>query len=151
EAFKCRMKAVLFFVLPSIAEFMLTWCKSIFKSKIMARFQLLHGDLDKLHKQVPKKILPEEYGGEAGKMDVLWGAWIKKLESYNQWFSEHEKLKSDESKRHGGAWIKKLESYNQWFSEHENLKSDESKRHGGKFNSENLFGFEGAFRKLELD
>jgi hypothetical protein len=29
--------------------------------------------LESLHKEVPKRILPQEYGGEAGPLDVLIG------------------------------------------------------------------------------
>lgn len=122
KGFKCRVKAIHFIELPTAAEFLITWCKSIFKSKMMSRFQFHNKNMKSLYEHVPQRIFPEEYGGDAGKMEVLWDRWIKKYESYNEWFAEHEKLKSDESKRRGG-----------------------------KINSGDIFGFEGAFRKLEVD
>jgi len=32
-----------------------------------------HADFESLYKEVPKRLLPEEYGGEAGPLDVLIG------------------------------------------------------------------------------
>jgi hypothetical protein len=49
------------------------------------------------------------------------------------------------------AWLKKLESYRDWFLEQDNMKSDESKRPGKSLDSGDLFGFEGSFRKLNVD
>jgi hypothetical protein len=49
------------------------------------------------------------------------------------------------------AWIKKLASYRDWFLEQDKMKSDESKRIRKTFNSEDLFGFEGSFRQLNVD
>jgi len=33
----------------------------------------VHSDIESLCKEVPKQFLPEEYGGEAGPLDVLIG------------------------------------------------------------------------------
>jgi hypothetical protein len=34
----------------------------------------VHGsDLTSLHQQVPKEVLPTEYGGEAGSIEEHWG------------------------------------------------------------------------------
>jgi hypothetical protein len=33
----------------------------------------VHADLESLYKEVPKRLLPQEYGGEAGPLDVLIG------------------------------------------------------------------------------
>jgi hypothetical protein len=33
----------------------------------------LHADSESLYKEVPKRILPEEYGGEAGTLEDLTG------------------------------------------------------------------------------
>ena len=35
----------------------------------------LHADLESLYKEVPKRLLPKEYGGEAGPLEVLIGEW----------------------------------------------------------------------------
>ena len=50
-----------------------------------------------------------------------------------------------------GRWKKKLESYRDVFLEREKHRSDESKRPGQSINSSDLLGFEGSFRKLEVD
>jgi hypothetical protein len=49
------------------------------------------------------------------------------------------------------AWKRKLESYREWFVEQDKLKVDESKRPGKKFDSGDIFGFEGSFRQLSVD
>jgi hypothetical protein len=33
----------------------------------------VHADFESLYKEVPKRFLPEEYGGEAGPLEVLIG------------------------------------------------------------------------------
>ena len=33
----------------------------------------LHANLESLYKEVPKRLLPQEYGGEAGPIEVLIG------------------------------------------------------------------------------
>ena len=49
------------------------------------------------------------------------------------------------------AWLKKLQSYRDWFLEQDKMKSDESKRIGKSLNSGDFFGFEGSFRQLNVD
>jgi len=92
------------------------------KTKLLQRIQVHGSDFTSLHEQVPKEILPTEYGGEAGSIAENWGRWKKKLESYHDIFLEREKHKSDESKRPGHS-----------------------------VNSSDLLGFEGSFRKLDVD
>ncbi|XP_069699163.1 uncharacterized protein [Periplaneta americana] len=82
-----------------------------------------HGtDLTEFHKQVPKESLPTEMGGCGGSIIDNWNLWLKKLETYQDWFLQHENVKSDEKKRLEGNSI-----------------------------SSDLFGFEGSFRKLDVD
>ena len=33
----------------------------------------VHADFESLYKEVPKRLLPQEYGGEAGPLEVLIG------------------------------------------------------------------------------
>jgi hypothetical protein len=33
----------------------------------------IHADFESLYKEVPKRLLPEEYGGEAGPLEVIIG------------------------------------------------------------------------------
>jgi hypothetical protein len=48
-------------------------------------------------------------------------------------------------------WVKKIESYHDIFLEREKYKSDESKRPHSPNSNCDLLGFEGSFRKLEID
>jgi hypothetical protein len=47
--------------------------------------------------------------------------------------------------------VKKIESYHDVFLEREKYNSDESKKPGSSSSNSDLLGFEGSFRKLEID
>jgi hypothetical protein len=48
-------------------------------------------------------------------------------------------------------WVKKIESYHDIFLEREKYKCDESKRPDSRFSKSELLGYEGSFRKLQID
>ena len=50
-----------------------------------------------------------------------------------------------------GRWEKKIESYHDIFAEREKQRSDEKRRPEQSVNSSDILGFEGSFRKLEVD
>ena len=41
------------------------------------QFHIHSNGLETLHQHVPRKILPNEYGGEAGKLDELYGRYSR--------------------------------------------------------------------------
>lgn len=78
--------------------------------------------MESLYTQVPKKLLPSEYGGEAGPIKDMVAVWEKKILSYSDYFAEDEQYGTEERKRPGKPK-----------------------------DSEALFGIEGSFRKLNVD
>lgn len=78
--------------------------------------------MDALYKVVPRKLLPKEYGGEAGTIQEI----VDNLE-------------------------KTLLENRDFFIEDEQYGVDEKKRIGKPKNSESLFGVDGSFRQLAID
>lgn len=78
--------------------------------------------MESLYEHVPRKLLPAEYGGEAGPIQDVIDQWEKKILSYRKFFEEDEQYRTEESKRPGRPK-----------------------------NSESIFGIEGSFRKLNVD
>ena len=54
--------------------------------------------MESLYKQVPKRLLPSEYGGEAGPLQNIINDWEKKIISYRQYFEEQDTYGVDEKK-----------------------------------------------------
>ncbi|PNF22548.1 hypothetical protein B7P43_G13678 [Cryptotermes secundus] len=117
-----RIKAIHILNAPPYADVLISMIKLVFKSKIAERIHVHGSDLTTFLDRVPKESLPKEYGGECGSISDNWDGWAKKLENYHDIFLKREKYRSDESKRHGCS-----------------------------INDSELLGFEGSFRKLELD
>lgn len=78
--------------------------------------------MEALYKVVPRKLLPAEYGGEAGSIQDLINNMEKQLVAKRDFFIEDEKYGVDEKKRVGKPK-----------------------------NADNLFGLDGSFRQLAID
>lgn len=81
-------------------------------------FQLfVHGnDMESLYRVIPRRLMPLEYGGEAGPIQDIIDEWEKKILSFRQYFQEDE----------------------------EQFGVDERLREGTSKNAESLFGIEGG-------
>ncbi|XP_047041970.1 alpha-tocopherol transfer protein-like [Helicoverpa zea] len=94
----------------------------LLNEKHQKKVHMYSKDFTVLQKYVPLEILPEEYGGQGGSREKIIDFWLKKIDSYSDWFDEDLKFGTDESKRPGKP------------------KS-----------AEQMFGVEGSFRKLDVD
>lgn len=121
EAYPVKLKEVHVVNVSPLVDTIVQFVKPFIKEKIRNRIHL-HSSFESLHQMIPKDILPEEYGGTAGKIQEFHDAWMKKLEEYGPWFKAQE-----------------------------DLKADESKRPGKPTNYDDLFGIDGSFRQLAID
>lgn len=126
RGYKARVKTVHLLNVSQFMDAVLKVGKAAVKQKHRDRL-IVHRDAylqgyDSLHEYIPPKILPKEYGGEAGSILDMWAEWKEKIYSYREWFLNE------------GA-----------------LTSDESKRPEKTIDTGELFGFEGSFRQLNLD
>ncbi|XP_055382855.1 alpha-tocopherol transfer protein-like [Condylostylus longicornis] len=121
EAYPVKLKEVHVINVSPLVDTILNFVKPFLKEKIRNRIHL-HTTMESLYKMVPRKLLPTEYGGEAGSIIDI-----------------------------GKEWVKKLDDYTEWFAEQENSKANESLRPGAPKTSDDLFGMEGTFRQLSID
>ncbi|CAH0749101.1 unnamed protein product [Diatraea saccharalis] len=122
DATPIRMKGTHYLNTPPGFETVFNAVKSLLNEKNKNRLYVHNKNYDELYKHIPKEILPEEYGGNAGSIESIVGYWKKKVEEYSDWL--------DEDLKYG---------------------TDESKRLGKPKTSEDMFGVEGSFRQLEFD
>lgn len=78
--------------------------------------------MEALYKVVPRRLLPKEYGGDAGTIEEI----TKDLE-------------------------KRLVAKRDFFLEEDTFGVDEKKRIGRPKNADSLFGLDGSFRQLAID
>lgn len=76
---------------------------------------------DQLYQEIPQKLMPVEYGGEAGTIAEIMETWVQKAKQYEKYFEEDV-----------------------------NYGTNEKLRPGKPKNAELLFGVEGSFRQLEF-
>ncbi|GBP00815.1 Alpha-tocopherol transfer protein-like [Eumeta japonica] len=121
EAYPVKLKEVHVVNTSPLVDIVFNLVKPFLKEKIRNRVYL-HADLESLYKYVPKEMLPDEYGGNAGSFAALTEPWLKKLEEYREWFLQQESVKVNEALRPG-----KPTDYDE------------------------LFGLDGSFRQLAID
>jgi hypothetical protein len=121
EAYPVKVKEVHIINATPFVDFVIKQVSFFLKEKIRRRI-MVHPTVDSLLEFVPREMLPEEFGGTAGKMQKYSDQWIRMLQEYEPWFREQERVLADESKRPGPP-----------------------KCH------EDLFGLNGSFKQLAID
>lgn len=67
-----KLKEVHVVNVSPLVDTIVQFVKPFIKEKIRNRIHL-HSSFDSLHQMIPKDILPEEYGGTAGKLQEFHG------------------------------------------------------------------------------
>ncbi|KAK4010341.1 hypothetical protein OUZ56_019487 [Daphnia magna] len=122
DASPIRPKSMNYIHTPSIFNLINNLINSVMKDKMKQRLRVHAEDFESLYKEISKDVLPKEYGGENMSLAELTAYWKKKCEDRREFLIERS-----------------------------NMKTDESKRPGKPKTSDELFGIEGSFRKLNVD
>lgn len=72
EAYPVKLKEVHIVNVSPLVDTIINFVRPFLKEKIRQRIHF-HSNLESLYKFVPQKMLPKEYGGEAGTMEELTG------------------------------------------------------------------------------
>ncbi|KAK4297110.1 hypothetical protein Pmani_030445 [Petrolisthes manimaculis] len=122
EGYPMRPKGLNYINTPAAFDTVFNIFKSFMKEKMKKRVHIHGSDMESLYKEVPRDILPVEYGGTNGTIEEIKNYWLQRVDARRDWLLEDEKYCVDESKRPGKAKT-----------------------------SAELFGIEGSFRKLNVD
>ncbi|EFX74067.1 hypothetical protein DAPPUDRAFT_307513 [Daphnia pulex] len=115
-------KSINFIRTPTAFNAVYNLVMGILNDKMKQRLKVHGSDFESLYKEVPKAILPSDYGGEGPSTAQLTDFWKKKVEDNRDFLLQQQKYLADESKRFGKPKT-----------------------------TEELFGIEGSFRKLAVD
>jgi len=99
EAHPVRLRQIHVLNCPTYLDKVLTVVKPFIKSEV---FKLIHFHLpnsDTPYKYFPRAMLPEEYGGEAGKMSVLKEEWMQILREKRDYLMDSKYWKMDKTKK----------------------------------------------------
>lgn len=97
--YRSHLKSVHFVNAPAWIRIIVACLKFIMKPKLFDRVHIHRNGVGSLHEYVPQRVLPNEYGGNAGPLKNLWESCQQNLISRREWLLKQEKYKVDESKR----------------------------------------------------
>ncbi|CAH0554607.1 unnamed protein product [Brassicogethes aeneus] len=99
QNYHCRPKQLEFINAPTYVNVVLNIFRSFMSDKLKGRVQVHFSGYDSLYKAVGRDVLPEEYGGNGGKISELIQYWENKLVEYSDWFREDEVYKAKDEKK----------------------------------------------------
>ncbi|XP_025203008.1 alpha-tocopherol transfer protein-like [Melanaphis sacchari] len=98
KAYPLRLKHTHILFPPSFIDVAKNILKPFVSKKMFARLSF-HKNLETLWEHIPRDVLPNEYGGYSGNLDVVREEWKTLILKNNDWFLSNVSYKSDESKR----------------------------------------------------
>ncbi|XP_062554101.1 alpha-tocopherol transfer protein-like [Armigeres subalbatus] len=101
EASPLRQKGFHYINTPCGFEVVFNMFKGFMSEKNQSRLYVHGQDLESFYRHVPRRLLPAEYGGDAGPLQDLIFNWEKKLVSYRDYFLQEDQYGTDEKKRLG--------------------------------------------------
>ncbi|CAG5022654.1 unnamed protein product [Parnassius apollo] len=120
--FGSKIKGIHLVNMPSFVAPLLNIAKKVMKPKVAKRIYV-YNSFNQIYQILPRNILPKEYGGDELSCQEIADEWRKAIQTdaWRTYFAEQDKLLSDESKR------------------------------TSSLSSDDFFGCEGSFKKLEVD
>lgn len=113
DALPIRQRAFHFINLPPGMTTFLNLFKNLLNKRNENRAQdsileiNAHGnDLEKLFKHIPRRIFPEDFGGDGPSITAIMNDWKRKFKEYENHFLDDEKFGTDETKRPKGSKAK---------------------------------------------
>lgn len=122
EASPTRQKGFHFINTPFGFDSVFNVFKGFINDKNKTKLYVHGSNLNSLYKEIPRKLMPTEYGGDAGTIESIISSWEKRIVSYRDYYKEEEQF---------GV--------------------DETKRITQKSAADKLFGVSGSFRQLNVD
>ncbi|XP_073813192.1 retinol-binding protein pinta-like [Musca autumnalis] len=117
-----RIKAIYCINAPKIAEQLLNLFLSLMGEKLRKRVFIFGTNFDGMFTNVPLKFLPEDYGGQNGRLSDICAEFNNKWNEYREYFQDNAKYGTVESLRLGTP-----------------------------IDFDGIFGMGGSFRKLNVD
>lgn len=79
EAHPVRVQQIHVYNCTPLINRIMSLIKPLLKPEVAARFQFHTPGSDTIFNFIPKEMLPEEYGGDAGPINVIKEPWIKRF------------------------------------------------------------------------
>lgn len=112
EASPTRQKGFHFINTPFGFDSVFNVFKGFINDKNKTKLYVHGSNLNSLYKVIPRKLMPKEYGGEAGSLESIVNSWEKRIVSYRDYYKEEEKFGVDEKKRIVDKPVEKLLAMN---------------------------------------
>ncbi|XP_014254578.1 retinol-binding protein pinta-like [Cimex lectularius] len=87
ECYPVRVKSLDWVNTPTYINVVLNIFRSFMNQKLKKRVYVHGKDTSKLYERFERGILPEEYGGEGGKLDALIAFWRDAVMNNKDWYS----------------------------------------------------------------
>ncbi|CAH0700727.1 unnamed protein product [Spodoptera exigua] len=100
DSMPLRLKGSHHINLPSGVEKVITVIQGFLNEKARQRLRI-HKNQEELMEDIPKEVVPPEYGGTGPSIPELTEYWVGKFKQYQDWMKVEEQLGTDESKRLG--------------------------------------------------
>lgn len=82
EAHPVQVKQIHIINCTPIMDKIMGFMRPFMKAEVAKMINFHPAGLEKLHKFIPKDILPQEYGGNAGPIEIMKQYWINRIENH---------------------------------------------------------------------
>lgn len=108
DASPTRQKGFHFINTPRGFDTVFNVFKSFINDKNKTKLTVHGNNLNSLYEAIPKRLMPIEYGGDAGSIESIINTWEKRIISYRDYYKADEYYGVDESRRLGRKSADKL-------------------------------------------
>ncbi|XP_068141284.1 alpha-tocopherol transfer protein-like isoform X1 [Drosophila tropicalis] len=105
EAYPSRLRALHIINCPSFIDRMLTVMRPFIREEVHKMIKYHTEGLESLYEDVPKDMLPEEYGGKAGTMAELKTKWLRTLKEKSAYLRDEKYWRNQSQGRSRWSWF----------------------------------------------